>query len=337
MKAIQVRSPGADFELVNREIPEPGDDQVRIRVEACGVCHGDAIVIHGHFPGLQYPRVPGHEVVGIIDQRGANAPADLEIGQRVGVGWYGGPCLKCSACQHGNLNQCENMLVTGISFDGGYASHMVAPWRAFVHIPADLSPVEAAPLLCAGRTTFDALRSSGVRGGDLVAIVGIGGLGHLALQYANKFGCKTVAISRGRDKAELARQLGAHIYIDSETANPGDELRKLGGAKAILATVPNNKAISDVIGGLGNEGQLLLLAMQSEPIQVSPMALARGGRSIRGAMGSPGSNTLDDTLNFSVLCNVRPMIEVFPLEQAALAFEKMITAKVHFRSVLIPQ
>jgi D-arabinose 1-dehydrogenase-like Zn-dependent alcohol dehydrogenase len=335
MKAVQVGSPRADFDLVHKEIPEPKGNEIRIRVEACGVCHGDALVKEGNFPGLQYPRVPGHEVVGIVDKLGANAAVDFQVGQRVGVGWYGGPCLKCSACKRGDLGRCENILATGISFDGGYAEYMVAPMQAFVRVPDEISPREAAPLLCAGRTTYDALRNSGARGGDLVAVLGMGGLGHLALQFARKFGCKTVALSRGKDKEKLAYQLGAHVYIDTETANPGDELRKLGGARVILATAPNGKAISDVIGGLGNEGQLCLLAMQSEPIQVSPFQLARGGRSIHGSMGRSIGNTMGDTLNFSVLSGVRPMIEVFPLEQASLAYEKMMSARVHFRAVLV--
>ncbi len=242
MKAVQVGSPRADFELVNKEIPEPKGNEIRIRVEACGVCHGDALVKEGNFPGIQYPRVPGHEVVGIVDKLGTNAAIDFQVGQRVGVGWYGGPCLKCNACKRGDLGRCENILATGISFDGGYAEYMVAPMQAFVRVPDEISTREAAPLLCAGRTTYDALRNSGARGGDLVAVLGMGGLGHLALQFARKFGCKTVALSRGKDKEELAYQLGAHVYVDTETANPGDELRKLGGARSHFGYRPQRQS-----------------------------------------------------------------------------------------------
>ena len=335
MRAIQVNAPGGAFELVNKEIPAPGDDDILIRVEACGVCHGDAMVREGRYPGLQYPRTPGHEVVGVVAEAGRNA-TDWQVGQRIGVGWYGGPCRQCRACLRGELHKCERPLATGLSFDGGYAEYMLAPRQAFVRIPDELGPVEAAPLLCAGRTTFDALRTSGARGGDLVAVVGLGGLGHLAVQFAVKFGCKTVAISRGKDKEELAHQLGAHVYIDTETTNPGDALRKLGGARAILSTAPSAKAVSAVIDGLGNDGQLFLLGMQNEPIMLSPFQLMRGNRSIHGSMGRAGENTLEDTLNFSVMANVRPQIETFPLTQASDAFDKMMTAQVHFRSVIIP-
>ncbi|MGB8215337.1 MAG: alcohol dehydrogenase catalytic domain-containing protein [Anaerolineales bacterium] len=336
MRAVQVSAPGGAFELVNKDIPTPGDHDILIRVEASGVCHGDAMVREGRYPGLQYPRIPGHEVVGVVAEAGQNA-AEWQAGQRIGVGWYGGPCRKCRACQRGEFHRCESPLATGLSLDGGYAEYMLAPRQAVVRIPDELSPVEAAPLLCAGRTTFDALRTSGARGGDLVAVLGLGGLGHLAVQYAVKFGCKTIALSRGKDKEALAYQLGAHGYIDTDATNPGEALRALGGARAILSTAPSAKAVSAVIDGLGTDGQLFLIGMQNEPIMLSPFQLMRGGRSIHGSMGRPGENTIDDTLKFSVLANVRPQVETFPLAQAAEAFDKMMTARVHFRSVILPQ
>jgi len=333
MKAIQVSSPGGAFELVNKEIPEPQENQVLIKVEACGVCHGDSLVKEGHYPGIQYPRVPGHEVVGRIDKLGSKV-FPWEIGQRVGVGWYGGPCLKCNACRRGDLSSCQNFLTTGISFDGGYAEYMAAPMQALTLIPTELNSLETAPLLCAGRIAFSALRNSGAKAGDLVAILGLGGLGHLAVQFARKFGFETVALSRGKNKEELAYELGAHVYIDTEASNPGDELAKLGGARVILAAAPSSQAISQVVNGLGLEGELILLATQAEPIQISPIQLARGGRTIRGWIGRVARNPSEDALHFSVISGVLPRIEVFPLEQAAPAFEKMMTAKVHFRSVL---
>jgi len=333
MKAIQVNSPGADFELVHKQIPKPQENEVLIKVEACGICHGDAVVKEGLFPGIKYPRVPGHEVVGIIDKLGSGV-SFWEIGQRVGVGWYGGPCLKCNACRKGELGNCESFLTTGISFDGGYAEYMVAPVQALTMIPAKLNSLEAAPLLCAGRTTFTALRDSQAKGGDVVAIQGLGGLGHLGVQFARKLGFKTVVLSRGRDKEELAYKLGAHVYIDTESLNPADELKKLGGARVILATAPSGKAISEVINGLGFDGQLIVVAGQGEPIQVSPGQLLHGRRSIRGWTVRPLKDISEDALNFSVISGVLPMIEVFPLEQAVLAYEKMMTSKVHFRAVL---
>jgi D-arabinose 1-dehydrogenase-like Zn-dependent alcohol dehydrogenase len=335
MQAMQVNAPGGAFESVNRDIPATGDDDILIRVEACGVCHGDALVREGRYPGLQYPRIPGHEVVGVVAEAGRNA-AEWQVGQRIGIGWYGGPCRKCNACRRGEYQKCESPLATGLSFDGGYAEYMLAPRQAVVHIPGELSPVEAAPLLCAGRTTFDALRTSGARGGDLVAVLGLGGLGHLAVQFAVKFGCRTVALSRGRDKEELAYQLGAHVYIDTEATNPGEALRKLGGARAILSTAPSAKAVSAVIDGLGSNGQLFLIGMQSEPIMLFPFQLIRGGRSIHGSMGRPGENTIEDTLRFSVMANVRPQVETFPLSEVAEAFDRMMTARVHFRAVILP-
>ena len=333
MRAVQISKPGADFELIQKEIPEPNENEVRIRVQACGVCHGEAIVKEGYFPDITYPRVPGHEVVGTIDKLGSNV-SFWETGQRVGVGWYGGPCLTCEACRKGDPSNCVSFLTTGISFDGGYAEYMVAPTQALSIIPDELSSLEAAPLLCAGRTSFSALRQSGAKGGDLVAILGMGGLGHLGIQFARKLGFKTVALSRGKDKQELAYTLGAHVYIDTESSNPAKELQKLGGARVILATAPNSKAISDVVDGLGFDGELIVVAAQGEPMQVFSGQLLGERRSIRGWTVRPPKDASEDALNFSVISGALPMIEVFPLEQAALAYEKMMTAKVHFRAVL---
>ncbi|MCX5997352.1 MAG: alcohol dehydrogenase [Chloroflexi bacterium] len=333
MRAVQISAPGADFELIKKAIPEPKENEVRIKVQACGICHGDAVVKEGHFPGIKYPRVPGHEVVGTIDKLGPNI-SSWEIGQRVGVGWHGGPCLKCDACRKGDPGNCASFLTTGISFDGGYAEYMVAPQQAMTIIPDELNSFEAAPLLCAGRTTFTALRNSVARGGDLVAIQGIGGLGHMGIQFARKLGFKTVALSRGKDKEELAYKLGAHVYIDTESQNPAAELKKLGGARVILATAPNSKAISQVINGLGFDGQLIVVAASGEPMQFTPGQLLGGRGSIRGWIAGPAKDKSEDALNFSVISGALPMIEVFPLEQAALAYEKMMTAKVRFRAVL---
>jgi len=333
MRAIQISKPGSDFELIQKEIPEPKENEVRIKVHACGVCHGEVIVKEGYFPDIKYPRIPGHEVVGTIDKLGPNV-SFWEIGQRVGVGWYGGPCLTCEACRKGDLSNCVSFLTTGISFDGGYAEFMVAPTQALSIIPDELSSLDAAPLLCAGRTSFSALRQSGAKGGDLVAILGLGGLGHLGIQFARKLGFKTVALSRGKDKQELAYTLGAHVYIDTESSNPAKELQKLGGARVILATAPNSKAISDVVDGLGFDGELIVVAAQGEPMQVFSGQLLGERRSIRGWTVRPAKDVSEDALNFSVISGALPMIEVFPLEQAALAYEKMMSAKVHFRAVL---
>jgi D-arabinose 1-dehydrogenase-like Zn-dependent alcohol dehydrogenase len=333
MKAVQVNAPGAEFEFIKKEIPEPTENEVLIKVEACGICHGDAVVKEGHMPGIKYPRIPGHEVVGIVNKLGSEN-SSCEVGQRVGVGWYGGPSLKCEACRKGDFRNCHNSLTTGISFDGGYAEYMVAPAQALTIIPTGLEPLEAAPLLCAGRTTFSALRESGARGGDLVAIQGLGGLGHLAVQFSRKFGFKTAVLSRGKAKEELAYKLGAHVYIDTESMNPAEELKKLGGARVILATAPNSKVISEVVNGLGVDGQLIIVAAPGEPLQIIPGQLLGGRRSIRGWTTRPAKDKSEDAVYFSVISGVFPMIEVFPLEQAALAYEKMMTAKVHFRSVL---
>jgi len=333
MKAVQVSSPGDDFELVSREVPEPKENEVLVKVEACGICHGDAITKEGYYKDIKYPRVPGHEVIGKIDRLGPKVNG-WKIGQRVGIGWYGGPCLECKACMQGELSSCENFLTPGISFDGGYEEYMTVSALALANIPKELNSQEAAPLMCAGRTTFSALRNCSARGGDLVAVQGLGGLGHLGVQFSRKLGFKTAVLSRGKGKEGMAHKLGAHIYIDTEATDPADELRKLGGAKVILATAPNSKAISVLINGLGFEGELIIVSAPGEPMQIYPWQLFRGRHSIKGWTARPSKNESEDALNFSVLSGILPMIEVFPLEQAALAYEKMMTAKVHFRSVL---
>ena len=333
MKAVHVSAPGADFKLVSKEIPEPKENEVLVKVEACGICHGDAVTKEGRYPDIKYPRVPGHEVIGIINKLGSKVSL-WKIGQRVGIGWYGGPCLKCKACLRGELSSCENFLTPGISFDGGYEEYMTVSTLALANIPQEFDSLEAAPLMCAGRTTFSALRNCNARGGDLVAIQGLGGLGHLGVQFSRKLGFKTVALSRGKDKEDLAYKLGAHIYIDSQSSDPAEELRKLGGAKVILATAPDSKAISALINGLGFEGQLIIVSAPGEPMQIFPWQLFRGRRSIKGWTARPSKNESEDALSFSVISGILPVTEVFPLDQAELAYEKMMTSKVHFRSVL---
>ncbi len=329
MKAVQINAPGGNFELVQREIPEPKENEVLIKVEACGICHGDVIVKEGHFPGIEYPRIPGHEVIGKIDKLGSQAD-NWQLGQRVGVGWHGGHCFTCAACRKGDFGACENSLITGISTDGGYAEYMVARVEALVNIPDQLSSVDGAPLLCAGRTTFGALKSCCAKGGDLVAVHGLGGLGHLAVQYAAKLGFKTAALSRGSDKEELAYKLGANLYIDTSATDAAQELMKHGGARVILSTAPNSKAISALVGGLARNGQLIFVSAPDDMIQISPLLLLMSGRSITGF----SSGDCKEAINFSVFSEVLPLVEVFTLEQVAEAYEKMITSKVHFRSVL---
>ncbi|MGO9409735.1 MAG: alcohol dehydrogenase catalytic domain-containing protein [Spirochaetia bacterium] len=329
MKAIQVKAPGADFELVEKEIPEPKSNEVLIKVEACGVCHGDVLAREGHYPGITYPRTPGHEVVGVIEKLGS-AVAGWKVGQRVGVGWHGGHCFQCSACRRGDYWACESSLTTGLSADGGYAEYMVARSEVLSVIPKELGSVEAAPIICAGRTTFGALKGCGAKGGDLVAIHGFGGLGHLAVQYAAKLGFRTVVLSRGKDKEALARTLGAQDYIDTTTADVAKELRARGGAQAILCTAPSGKGISELLGGLKGGGQALVITAPNDPIVIPPFVLLGGGRGIRGWVGG----SVDEALEFSTFAKVTPMVEVFPLEKAAEAFERMMSAKVHFRAVL---
>jgi D-arabinose 1-dehydrogenase-like Zn-dependent alcohol dehydrogenase len=332
MRTVQIPKAGGEFELVNREIPAPQQDWVRIRVQACGVCHSDLLVKEGHWPGIQYPRVPGHEIAGVIDETGSNVTT-WKKGQRVGVGWYGGHCGVCTACRRGNLISCHYGKITGFTHDGGYSEYMVAPAQSLAAIPDDLTPEDAAPLLCAGITTFNALRHAGALPGDLVAIQAIGGLGHLAIQFANKFGYRTVAISRGDDAKELALKLGAHSYINSEAVNPAEELKRLGGAKVILTTAPSGKAMSALIDGLGDEGKLVVVGASQEPIQVSPIQLIGGMKSIQGWASGVAIDS-EDTMGFASLTGVRPMIEKFPLEQAAQAYDRMMSGKARFRVVL---
>ena len=332
MRAAQITRPKGPFEIVEREIPEPGPGQVRIKIQACGVCHSDSLVKEGLWPGLQYPRVPGHEVVGLVDAVGERA-APWRVGQRVGIGWHGGHCGYCDACRSGNFFGCQVALqVTGISFDGGYADYLVAPAIAVALVPDDLAPVEAAPLMCAGITTFNALRNSGARPGDLVAVLGLGGLGHLGVQYAVKMGFKTVGIARGADKAPLAKQLGAHHYIDSQAQDPAAELQKMGGAKIILATVTNGEAMSAVQGGLGLNSTLLVLGA-AQSLQVSPLMLISGQRSVKGWYSGTAKDS-QDTLAFSVLTGVRSMNEMYPLDKVNEAYDRMMSGKARFRVVL---
>jgi len=333
MRLVQVTRPNGPLEMVEREIPEPGAGQVRIKVEACGICHSDSMTKEGLWPGIQYPRVPGHEVAGVVDAVGA-AVAGWKEGQRVGVGWHGGHCGYCDSCRRGEFVTCQIApQVPGIAYDGGYAEYMIAPASALAGIPEGLSAVDAGPLMCAGITTFNSLRGSGARPGDLVAIVGIGGLGHLGIQFAAKMGFRTVAIARGMDKEPLARKLGAWSYIDSKTQDPAAELLKLGGAKVVLATVTNGDAMNATLGGLGVNGKLIILGAAAEPLQVPGIPLILGRRSI---VGWPSGSSIDsqDTLSFSVLTGVRSVNEVFPLERAAEAYEHMMSGKARFRVVL---
>jgi D-arabinose 1-dehydrogenase-like Zn-dependent alcohol dehydrogenase len=331
MKAAIVPKPGADFEIVEREIPAPGAGQVRIRVEACGVCHSDSFVKEGQWPGLQYPRVPGHEVAGVIDEAGAGV-THWKKGQHVGVGWDGGHDGTCDNCRHGDFALCVNGKVTGISFDGGYAEYMIAPQDALASIPDSLEPAVAGPLLCAGITTFNALRHSGAGPGDLVAIQGVGGLGHLGIQFANKFGNRVAAIGRGKGSEALARKLGAHIYIDSES-NPAQELQKLGGARVILATAPSAKAMSALIDGLGANGTMMIIGATADKIEVLSAQLIFGRKSLHGWAAGTAADS-EDTLRFSELTGVRPMIEKFPLAKVNEAYARMISGKAEFRVVL---
>jgi D-arabinose 1-dehydrogenase-like Zn-dependent alcohol dehydrogenase len=333
MRAVQVTRSKGPLEVVEREISEPGAGQVRVKVEACGICHSDAMTKEGLWPGIQYPRVPGHEIAGVIDAVGAGV-AGWTKGQRVGVGWHGGHCGYCDSCRRGDFVTCQVAFqVPGIAYDGGYAEYVVAPAGALALIPDGLSPVDAAPLMCAGVTTFNSLRNSGARPGDLVAILGIGGLGHLGVQFAAKMGFKTIAIARGMDKEPLARKLGASHYIDSKTQDPAAELQKLGGAKVVLATVTSGDAMSATLGGLGVNGKLVILGAAAEPLQVPGIPLLLGRRSI---LGWPSGSSIDsqDALQFSALTGVRSMNEIFPLDRAAEAYEHMMSGKARFRAVL---
>jgi D-arabinose 1-dehydrogenase-like Zn-dependent alcohol dehydrogenase len=332
MKAVQVSKPGGDFEVVERPIPQPGRGQVRIKVEACGICHSDQLVKEGYWPGIQYPRVPGHEIAGRIDAVGADVTL-WKPGQRVGVGWHGGHCFQCDPCRRGDFALCRNQKITGISYDGGYQEYMIAQAEAVAAMPEDLPADEAAPLLCAGITVYNSLRNSGARGGDTVAVQGIGGLGHLGIQYSRQMGFRTVAVGRGGDKAALARKLGAHEYIDTSAGNPAEALQKLGGAKVVLATAPDAKSISALVDGLAPTGRLVIVGASFEPMSISPLQLIGGRKSILGWPSGTGKDS-EDTLQFSALSGVRPMIERYPLEKAAEAYQQMITGKARFRVVL---
>lgn len=333
MRAVQVSVAGGPFELVEREVPTPIAGQVRIKIEACGVCHSDAVVKYAAMPGLTLPRVPGHEIAGRIDAVGAGVTAWME-GDRVGVGWHGGHCFQCGACRKGQFINCARAKVTGLTHDGGYAEYVVVPAESVARIPDQLDPIEAGPLLCAGVTTYNSLRNSGARPGDTVAVQGIGGLGHLGVQYAAKMGFRTVAISRGADKEQLARQLGAHEYIDTQVTSAAEGLNKLGGADVVLATAPSSEAIVSVFDGLKPRGKLLIVAAASEPISISPLAMLSG----RTITGWPSGSALDseDTMNFSALTGVKARTEIFKLEQAEEAFSRVMQNRVRFRGVLVP-
>lgn len=332
MKVAVVPKPGADFEIVDREIPQPGAGHVRIRVQACGICFSDHMVRDGVWPGLTYPRSPGHEVAGTIDEVGAGVTT-WKKGQRVGVGWHGGQDGTCLACRRGDFGNCVAGKITGFTYDGGYAEYMLAPIEALASMPESLDPAEAAPLLCAGITTFNSLRHSGAVPGDLVAIQGIGGLGHLGVQFANKFGYRVVGISRGKDSEALAKKLGASVFIDSGAADAAAELQKLGGAKVILTTVPSAKPMSAIFNGLAPGGKLLVVGATTDPIEVSPVQFIMGAKSIQGwASGIPTDS--EDTLRFAAQTGVKPMIEKYPLEKVNEAYARMISGKSQFRVVL---
>jgi D-arabinose 1-dehydrogenase-like Zn-dependent alcohol dehydrogenase len=333
MKAAQITKPGGEFEFVEREIPRPGPHQVRTKVEACGICHSDVLVTEGLWPGLQYPRVPGHEIAGRIDEIGSDV-RHWTKGQRVGVGWHGGHCFVCDPCRRGEFSMCSNRKITGIDFDGGYSEYMVVGVEAVAAIPDELPAEEAGPFMCAGVTVFNALRNSGARAGDVVAVHGIGGLGHLGVQYARQMGFKTVAIGRGKDKEELARKLGAHHYIDSDATNGALELQKFGGARVILATAPSGKAISSLIEGLSANGEAIIPAAPQDPLSFNAFSLISGKRSVVGAYSGTARDS-QDTLEFSRQTGVHPMIEKFPLSRVNDAYEQMHSGRVRFRAVLM--
>jgi D-arabinose 1-dehydrogenase-like Zn-dependent alcohol dehydrogenase len=332
MRAVQVGEAGGPFELVERDVPQPGRGEALVRVHACGICHSDSFAKEGGYPGVSFPVVPGHEIAGAIEALGEGVQG-WEVGQRVGVGWFGGSCGYCEPCRRGDLIGCEHMEIPGITSDGGYADYVVVDAGALALMPDDLADVDAAPLMCAGITTYNALRQSGARGGDLVAVLGLGGLGHLGVQFAAKLGFRTVAIARGAEKGELARKLGAERYIDSTAEDPAEELTKLGGAKVLLSTITNAEAVAAAFGGLGQRGELVIVGASMEPLGIPPAALIGGNKSIVGH-ASGTSRDSEDTLSFSMLSGVRPMIETLPLEQASEGYEKMIRGAARFRMVL---
>jgi D-arabinose 1-dehydrogenase-like Zn-dependent alcohol dehydrogenase len=332
MRALQFTRAGSPLELVEREIPTPGRGAARVKVEACGVCHSDAMLFAGKFPGVEYPRIPGHEVAGVIDALGPGT-SGWKVGQRVGIGWHGGWDGTCAHCRRGDFFACDAGLVTGFTGDGGYAEYLVAPESALARMPPELPAIDAAPLLCAGVTTYNSLRSAGLRGGDLVAIQGIGGLGHLGVQYAAKMGFRTVAIGRGKDKDSLAQKLGATLYLDSNEVDAARELARLGGARAVLCTAPSAKAMGTLIAGLGTNGSLLIVGVVEEPLQVPALPMILGRLSVRGCYSGTSIDS-EDTLAFSVQSGVRSMNEVFPLERGREAFERMLSGGARFRVVL---
>jgi D-arabinose 1-dehydrogenase-like Zn-dependent alcohol dehydrogenase len=333
MRVVQIPHPKAAFQIVERDIPDPPAGAVRIKVQACGICHSDVLTKEGIFPFITYPRVPGHEIAGIVDAIGHGVHG-WKIGDRVGIGWYGGHCGYCDSCRRGDFVTCQTApQIPGVTYDGGYGEYMLAPAEALALVPPELSPVEVGPLMCAGVTTYNSLRNSGARGGDLVAVLGIGGLGHLGVQFAAKMGFNTVAVARGQDKAPLAKQLGAQHYIDSSSSDVAAELKKLGGATVILATVTNGDAMTATVDGLGVNGKLIILGAASEPLGISALQLIMARRSI---VGWPSGTSIDsqDTMNFSALQGVRSMNEVYPLERAAEGYERMMSGKARFRVVL---
>ena len=331
-RAVQATAPKGNLELVERDLREPGRGEARIRIQACGICHSDMFVKEGHWPGLQFPRIPGHEIAGVIDAVGSGVTT-WNRGQRVGVGWHGGHCGQCDSCRRGDFILCRAGQVCGISYDGGWAEYVVVPEEAVAALPDELSFEEAAPLLCAGITTFNSLRHSSAQAGDLVAVQGIGGLGHLGIQYASKLGLKTVAVGRGKDKEPLARKLGAAFYIDAAIANPAEELQRLGGARVILATAPDSKAIASMVDGLGGNGTLLIIAAPGEPVMVNAITLIGKRASVQGWPSGTAKDS-EDTLRFSAMTGVRPMIERYPLARAQEAYQQMMSGKARFRAVL---
>lgn len=333
MHIAQLKKPNSKFEIIEKELPQPGPKQVRIKIHACGVCHSDVLTQSGLWPGIEYPRAPGHEITGVIDELGNDVPPIWEKGQKVGVGWNGGYCGYCTSCRHGDFINCVNLKVPGIHYDGGYAEYTIVPANSLVALPEELAFAEAAPMLCAGITTFNALRHSGALAGDVVAIQGIGGLGHLAIQFAHKMGFKTIAISNGSDKEPFVKKLGADFYLDSAKQDPVSALKRHGGARVILSTAPSGKAMSSLIDGLGREGVLITIGVGPDPIEVTSLQLIGGRHRIQGW---PAGNPIDseETLRFCVLHGVRAMIEKFPLQQAQIAFDKMLKGQVRFRAVL---
>lgn len=330
--AAQVSKAGGDFELVEREIPQPGTGEVRIKVQACGICLSDHLTKDGLWPGLTYPRIPGHEVAGVVDEVGAQV-TEWKKGDRVGVGWHGGHCFVCSSCRRGDFVTCQKEAITGITRDGGYQQYMIARHEALALMPEGMDPADAGPLMCAGVTTFNSLRNSGARPGDVVAVQGIGGLGHLGIQYAAKAGYYVVGIGRGPENSALAKKLGAAVYIDSKATNASEELQKLGGAKVILSTAPSSKAMSEVIDGLGVDGRLLVIGATPEPIQVSPFQIITTRKGLQGWSSGTAMDS-QDTLRFSAQTGVRAMIEKYPLEKVKEAYERMTTGHAQFRVVL---